>query len=99
MSLVYQHLKPWLVLFLFREYHSVQCLYYPNLHLTVKKVTIPVTVVAPTETPVVPVPTTLNDSLVTPIVYEPSIPDDVVVPDMLTMSRFSRECGEDDSTL
>ena len=61
---------------------------------------IPVTVVAPTETPVVPVPTSLNDSLPTSIVYEPSISDDVVdTPDTVTISRLSKECGEDASTL
>ena len=68
--------------------------------LIAKKVTIPVTVVAPTETPVVPVPTILNDSLLTPIVYEPSTPDEVVDrPDTVTISRFWNECGEDTSTL
>ena len=60
--------------------------------LIAKKVTIPVTVVAPTETPVVPVPTSLNDSLPTSIVYEPSISDDVVdTPDTVTISRLSKE--------
>ena len=68
--------------------------------LTVKNVTIPVTVVAPTETPVVPVPTILNDSLLTPMVYEPSICDDVVdIPDIVTISRSCKECGVFDSTL
>ena len=68
--------------------------------LTLKNVTIPVTVDEPIDTPVVPVPTSLNDSFLTSIVYDPSICEDVVdIPDIVTISRSLKEWGVSDSTL